>query len=334
MHDTDPLQGALKAPPPYVSDIHPQSEATVGRRAASGANSEERATDSSTAGTPGKGPDRKSESTKDLDFYGCMVIMLFVSMVIMGVRFISNSAGNRTVQNRIRQEWDTEVRGHEEIRRAWTSEVAAQQAVRVGWENERQELIDMRRQLVLDREKWAQECQESKHEEERQRREKNDRVRAGFAWDDLKAEQHCLRHGTRLYSARLTNVPREYNPIQACTETAIEIHGSKLPKPVRCEDRGCSGVYGHWTVDFSEPTCITYFNNFENKGCTSVGSGRRRIESRLENLRLENLHDWRDMCSTTPADFRKLHFDGPEICEHRGIYGVWGSWQIEDGACK
>jgi hypothetical protein len=38
------------------------------------------------------------------------------------------------------------------------------------------------------------------------------------------------------------------------------------------------------------------------------------IESRLWNL--QGGDDWRDMCSTTPADFRGLHFEGPDSCEN------------------
>lgn len=38
----------------------------------------------------------------------------------------------------------------------------------------------------------------------------------------------------------------------------------------------------------------------------------QRIESHLEDLRGGD--DWRDMCSTTPADFLHLHFDGPHMC--------------------
>ncbi|KAJ7837870.1 hypothetical protein B0H14DRAFT_2362023 [Mycena olivaceomarginata] len=157
------------------------------------------------------------------------------------------------------------------------------------------------------------------------------RVRERFYWADLKADQRCLRYGTRVYSARLANVPRQYDPVEACTETAIEINGQKILSPHQCEDRGPSGVFGHWTVNYSEPTCVTYFTGFADKGCISPGSGRRRSESRLWNL--QSGDDWRDMCSTTPADFLQMHFERPDICEHRGIYGVWGMWEFEDPQC-
>ncbi|KAJ6563585.1 hypothetical protein DFH09DRAFT_1035185 [Mycena vulgaris] len=267
------------------------------------------------------------------------VYLLFISLLLVGVISEwkrSEDALDPATRDRLRREWDKEVRAHEKTRQAWNSEVAAHETLRVGWENERREnerreILAMREQLVRDREIWAHECEQEKREEASRKRDEADRVRAAFYWDGLRMEQRCLRHGARQYSARIYNVPRGYDPLQACTETSVEIHGLKIPTPTQCEDRGCGGVFGHWTVDYSEPTCKTHFENFKDKGCNSSGSGRRRIESRLENL--QSGDDWRDMCSTTPADFRHLHFESPEMCEHRGIYGVWGIWMIEDQEC-
>ncbi|KAJ7111445.1 hypothetical protein C8R44DRAFT_632962 [Mycena epipterygia] len=232
------------------------------------------------------------------------------------------------VRDRLRREWDKEVKGHEEIRRAWTIEVEQHDTIRVGWEAERLELIAMREQLVRDKEDW----EEEKRGEARRKKEEQDRIRAKFYWEDVRADQHCLRHGTRQYTARVANVPRQYDPVQACTETAIEINGLKIPRPAQCEDRGCSGVIGHWIVDHAESSCVTHFDDFKDKGCTGSRSGRRRIESHLMNL--QGGDDWRDMCSSTPADFRGLHFESPDICENWGKYGTWGIWNIEDRECS
>ncbi|KAJ6588639.1 hypothetical protein B0H19DRAFT_213478 [Mycena capillaripes] len=223
------------------------------------------------------------------------------------------------------------IKRHEVVRRAWNHELTDHKTICTGWETERQEIIAMREQLVRDKEQWVRDREEEKHQEERRKREEQDRIRAGFAWDGLAGDQHCLQHGTRRYTARVANVPREYDPVKACTETAVEIHGRKIPSPNQCEDRGCSGVFGHWLVNYSEPTCITYFDDFKDKGCISQGSGQRRIESPLWNL--QDGDNWRNMCSTTPANFRNLHFDSPGVCEHWGKYGVWGIWEIEDHSC-
>ncbi|KAJ7087656.1 hypothetical protein B0H15DRAFT_781230 [Mycena belliarum] len=242
------------------------------------------------------------------------------------------SSPDETAQReRARREWDREIRGHEQLRKAWSREVAAHEAISAGWARERRELDATREQLERDRETWARECEAGRRAEEREREEAAERVRAGFAWDGVQAEQHCARYSTRRYSARLANVPREYDPVKACRETAFEIHGRRIASPARCEDRGCQGVFGHWDVDYSEPACIPHFDGFRDKGCTAAGSGRRRIESRLWNL--QSGDDWQDMCSSTPADFDHMHFDGPSMCENWGISGVWGYWDIEDKTC-
>ncbi|KAJ7236489.1 hypothetical protein C8J57DRAFT_1530039 [Mycena rebaudengoi] len=236
-----------------------------------------------------------------------IVLMLFITGVCVASEWMQRSpeaALDPATRARMRREWDKEIRGREAIRRAWVTE------------------------LVHDKEAWEAE----KRADERRKEEEQERLRATFYWEDLRAEQRCLRYGARRYSARVANVPREYDPVQACKETAVEIHRVEIPSPTRCEDKGCGGVFGHWTVDYLEPTCKPRFDDFNDKGCTSPGSGRRHIESRLWNLHSED--DWRDMCSTAPANFHGLHLDSPEICENWGMRGVWGYWNIEDPACS
>ncbi|KAJ7739494.1 hypothetical protein B0H14DRAFT_2990811 [Mycena olivaceomarginata] len=171
------------------------------------------------------------------------------------------------------------------------------------------ELIAMREQLVRDREDWKEE----KRGEARRK------------------ERGTGPHSSQ-YTARVANVPRQYDPVQACKETAIEINGVKILNPAQCEDRGCSGVIGHWMVP--DPSCVTHFDGFADKGCTGPGSGRRLIESRLWNL--QGGDDWRDMCSTTPAGFPR---NCPSVRKNeliirvQGIRGVWGTWNIEDREC-
>ncbi|KAJ7602241.1 hypothetical protein DFH06DRAFT_1208558 [Mycena polygramma] len=193
----------------------------------------------------------------------------------------------------------------------------------VAWDNERQNLIAMREQLVRDREQFAYDREQWIHDREMDKRE--DRVRAGLYWGDLKSEKRCLRYDTREYSA-----PLLYNTAQACTDMPVEIHGVKISRPDQCDDKGSSGVFGHWTVN-SEPACVTYFGEITEQGCTSPGSGRKRFEARLWNLQPGD--DWREMCATTPADFRRMHFDGPDMCEHHGLFGVWGMWELKDRTC-
>ncbi|KAF7344412.1 hypothetical protein MSAN_01922400 [Mycena sanguinolenta] len=194
----------------------------------------------------------------------CIVVTLCV-LQFVGIVGRREEALDPVARDRKRQEWDREVKNHEAMRQAWSVELADHEAIRVGWEAERQEIITMREQLVHDKEEWVRHREDEKHEEERRRQEEEDRIRAGFAWDGLRGDQRCLQHGMRRYTAQLANVPREYDPVKACTETAIEIHGVKIPSPDRCEDRGCAGVFGHWIVNYSEPACVTHFDFFQEQ---------------------------------------------------------------------
>ncbi|KAJ7207739.1 hypothetical protein C8J57DRAFT_1319649 [Mycena rebaudengoi] len=287
-------------------------------------------------------PSRLKEKLKTWTPFSVLItFMLFILGLCVAWEWMQPSpeaALDPATRARMRREWDKEIKGHETaraeweaehqaIRRAWVAEVAAHETVRAEWKAEHAALVTMRERLVHDKEAWEAE----KRADEQRKEKEQERLRASFYWEDLRAEQRCLRYGARRYSARVANVPREYDPVQACKETAVEIHGVEILSPTQCEDKGCGGVFGHWTVDYLEPTCKPHFDDFNDKGCTSPGSGRRHIESRLWNL--QSGDDWSDMCSTTPATFRGLHFDSPEICENWGIRGVWGYWNIEDPAC-
>jgi len=157
-----------------------------------------------------------------------------------------------------------------------------------------------------------------------------DEMRRSFAWGDIRSQEQCISYGTKGYSAQLLKIPWYYNGFKTCMHTPIVIHGITYNKPNRCEIDNDGAVYGHWVAK-NEPSCSTYWQYFEDKGCTYQGSGLRRIQGPLGGLHWQD--DWQEMCSTTPAQFRGLHFDRPHSCDHWGKYGVWGIWLIEDSGC-
>ncbi|KAJ7251020.1 hypothetical protein C8J57DRAFT_1078424 [Mycena rebaudengoi] len=251
---------------------------------------------------------------------------LYLTLIaLIGITLFSEfrhteAALDPAARERLRHEWDKEIQAHERIRGAWMKEVAEHDIIRVGWENERQEIL-------REKEEWAK----AREDEERRKEEEKERMRAGFYWADLQADQRCFRYGTRQYTARVSNVPREYDPVQACKETQIEINGLRFVTPDMCEDRvSCNGVFGHWLVGHNEPTCATYFREFQDKGCTPPASRQRRVESHLENLHPGD--DWRLMCSTTPADFG-ISISTGRTCVRIGQYGIWGIWEVDDAEC-
>ncbi|KAF8143664.1 hypothetical protein K438DRAFT_1875490 [Mycena galopus ATCC 62051] len=230
------------------------------------------------------------------------------------VRASSDILSLRAELEHQKAEWEherlaqVERRQKEEVE--WDKEIQAHEALRADWARERDDLEALRADLQGEKAEWKRQ----RAAEKRRKENEDARVRAGFKWEDLTPDQRCLRHNAR-----------------ACKETDIDIPGVKIKgRPLKCEDRGCSGVFGYWIAESGESICATYFKNFDDKGCTSPGSRRRRIQSRLENLQFGD--DRRKMCFTTPATFRHQHFPKPDTCDI-GILGVWGVWEIKDEKC-
>ncbi|KAJ2927074.1 hypothetical protein H1R20_g10003, partial [Candolleomyces eurysporus] len=228
-------------------------------------------------------------------------------------------------QREERADWEKE-RAQE--RAQWEAErrkdLADWDRKRAQWQAEQRERERLQEErMKLELEKKRRELEKEKEEEEKKR--------AGLKWQDPQPDQLCLRYGTRRYTAKLENVPNGYSRMKACHETQAWING-RWATPSQCDDGGLwGGVHGTWIVDWEESPCRSYFQDFKDKGCTAEGSGKRRIESQIQNIRSGD--DALKMCASTPADFHGLHFDAPHSCVYWGIYGVWGLWFIEDGSC-
>ena len=107
-------------------------------------------------------------------------------------------------------------------------------------------------------------------------------------------------------------------------------------------------MYGHWRVDFDEPACTPYWDQFKDKVSPDCPRNRysfvypdlrvvflnahtdgyvstmslsvvpglkyvmQRIEAHLENIR--SGEDGEKLCASTPHDFYGRHFDHPDSC--------------------
>lgn len=202
-----------------------------------------------------------------------------------------------------------------------------------------------RDQWDLERKKWAEESEareqvrlverklelERRRKEEKREKEEARQQKARMRWAKPQPDPQCLRYGTRVWTAKLENIPANYNPATACYETKALIHGRSL-KPDFCETDTRTGTFGTWHIDFNEAACRTQWSSVSDKGCTSEGSGKRKYEAQLENLRSGD--DWKAMCSSTPVEFHGLKFNEPHSCDDRGLWGYRGVWFIEDNICR
>jgi hypothetical protein len=101
--------------------------------------------------------------------------------------------------------------------------------IRKEWDIECQEKLARRVQ-------WEREVEEHDRDiKERKTREEEERLRLNMFWTD--PESHaCTMYGTRKYTARLVNIPGDYNRrVEACMATPIQIHGIEY-KAKWCED--------------------------------------------------------------------------------------------------
>ncbi|OAX35927.1 hypothetical protein K503DRAFT_338464 [Rhizopogon vinicolor AM-OR11-026] len=250
-----------------------------------------------------------------------------------------------------RAQWATEVEEHErKLSEAIRRENQEKEARRAQWETEMEEHTceEKKRQARFEknmqeiRAQWQREVvqrslqwerEEDEHNravEKRERREEQERLRLNILWSE--PESHtCTSYGTREYTARLVNVPADYDRrVEACMAMPINIHGVEY-KAKRCEDHGPSNVIGHWEVDQHEPDCASYWYHYRDHGCVSPGSGQRRIEHYLENL--PSGSDWREFCATTPASFRGMHFIGAQFSFQKNG-GTYGHWVFDDESCN
>lgn len=157
----------------------------------------------------------------------------------------------------IRMGWEGEVREHEVRRREMETEMSD---IRAGWVVESREHDKLRERMLEEREQWEadrrererREAEEKRRKEEQERAEE-EKKRAGLLWENLRGGEHCLRYGTREYTAKLGNVPTGYDALHGCRETPVSIHGVKLSTPNFCDDK--VRCFAYLLVDCSMKPC-------------------------------------------------------------------------------
>ncbi|KAJ3505091.1 hypothetical protein NLJ89_g7596 [Agrocybe chaxingu] len=149
-------------------------------------------------------------------------------------------------------------------------------------------------------------------------------------WEVPKAGT-CKSYGTRIYSARLWNIPGGMDWKEACEASPITIKGVVYNTPDECEDKGFTGGYDRQVVCQQRGfTLQTELGVNANDGCTAFGV--RKWYSRLWDI--SSGVDWMTMCTTTPNTIDGHRYDSPNYCDDKGLFGAWGVWHIEDSSCS
>ncbi|KAI0335638.1 hypothetical protein GY45DRAFT_816711 [Cubamyces sp. BRFM 1775] len=215
-----------------------------------------------------------------------------------------------------------------ELRKLWNREAEVHAANLAMWAHERAEHEAETRDWTHEREEWAMQRAEwarERAEEERHRLEVRRRSQ-GVYWTEPAGDHRCHSWGTRTYTAYLKDVPGDLNWLEVCDNMPpVVIHGRELSKPDKCERNGRGEIQGAWYVDFDEPNCKPHWDYMKDLGCAPTRSGYLRYEARLNGI--QDKDDWEMMCQTAPATIEHTHYDRPDHCENRGMFGgMVGIW--------
>jgi hypothetical protein len=145
----------------------------------------------------------------------------------------------------LREQWMRDREEHERnLTEAIRRELQDKQARRAQWATEKEEherkyneaILRENKEKEARRAQWESEVEEHNRAiEERESREEHERLRLNILWSDPESHQ-CTTYGTREYTARLVNVPADYDRrVEACMVMPIQIHGVEY-KTKWCED--------------------------------------------------------------------------------------------------
>ncbi|KAF9782608.1 hypothetical protein BJ322DRAFT_1071832 [Thelephora terrestris] len=209
----------------------------------------------------------------------------------------------------------------EEERIALESATRHSEQERLGLEKQTHLLEDQRRRM---------EKEELALEEERERWEKardEQTIPKGAFWEAVLPAWDCRAYGKREYWGIFRNTPEGRSEMDACMSLPVEIKGVTIRRPYRCQHRGGS-MNGFWMVDWDQPDCKPWHQDFVEQGCMNQGSGLRHIEAEVVGIKDK---DWRLMCETTPMTWNHINYTSPAHCVDRGK--KIAVWYVPDNRC-
>ncbi|THH31735.1 hypothetical protein EUX98_g2467 [Antrodiella citrinella] len=223
-------------------------------------------------------------------------------------------------------------------KRMWQQERRAHVAEVTTWQREREERergeAEARRAFGEERQRAREvyERERASYELERARWERDRVAHRPFWSEPWLLWESCLAYNTRMYKARLRNLPLGGgNWLEACKSTQLGWHGRAISAE-SCDVEE-DYVYGMFRIDFDQPQCQTRWGDWTwNKGC--VRPGFRALEAPLWNQK------WGDhvyeMCATTPGVLAGYWDLGPPMqCRQEGDkdIGMVGRWEYRDDGC-
>ena len=119
--------------------------------------------------------------------------------------------------------------------------------------------------LAVEKEMAERERVMMAHERALWEKAREARVPQGAFWDAVWPAWDCRAYGKREYWGSLRNIPKGWDPIDACMNMPVEIKGVKIRRPYRCSKVSVFPevqVQGYWMVDWDQPDCKAWFRDF------------------------------------------------------------------------
>ncbi|KAK7446722.1 hypothetical protein VKT23_014417 [Stygiomarasmius scandens] len=160
-------------------------------------------------------------------------------------------------------------------------------------------------------------------------------------WVDVTPEPTCHAIGARDYTATLVNIPKDWDPLQACSKTVLVIHNKTVLSPRLCAyERSAEGetiVKGKWTINFSESDCMPAWSSIDPENCVAWGVRQYHADLGYVPAGLDKLAS----CKATPAFFHGRSVL-PARCmllarsDENGTVATRGEWDIDfsESSCE
>ena len=194
----------------------------------------------------------------------------------------------REKSERERQMWEWERGGWETDKGKWELEREKWERDRGEWESERGEWELEKREWKSEREKLELEEEKLRLERERWERAKEDRVPQGAFWEAVSPAEVCRAYGKREYWGMLQNVPEDWTAMDACMNMPAEVQNVTVRRPDRCafvDVEGSPRIHGYWMVDWDQPDCKPWFEDFHDAVSSISLSHHLYFTSMLTHLR-------------------------------------------------
>ncbi|KAG2356075.1 hypothetical protein BDR07DRAFT_1613300 [Suillus spraguei] len=266
---------------------------------------------------------RKPFHRQSICGYAALIVLFIVAVTIaICCTRPSNDPLDPNVRDRIRKDWDIELRQHQkevleriETHKRWLLEDNDRFRLREQWgtevEQHNRDMEERRKsdeqKRILLREEWGKEVEEHEREvEERRKRDEQERIFLHEKWN-REAEEH-----RREVEGRQKREEQERNVLREEWGKEVEEHEREVEKRRKYEEEERLRLNMFWT-DLKSHTCTTYATREYTARLVNVPTYyNRRVEA----------------CMATSVKIHGVEYT-PKWCEDHGPNKVIGHWEVD-----